>query len=108
MFWLTIKLTAVQTVQPEFLPDGRTVQQQQQLQQNNQAFISGNGTGGVKRTIAQVDGANDTSSSEDDDDDDDDDIDDEIGDNDDDDEDDEKDQNSASDAVNIFSLKLFI
>lgn len=101
-----MKLIAVQTVQQEFLPDGRTVQQQQQLQQNNQTFISGNGTGGVKRTIAQIDGANDSSTSEDDDDDDDDDIDDDIGDNDDDDEDDDKDQNSASDAVNISSLNL--
>lgn len=92
----------VQTVQPEFVPDGRTVQQQQQLQQNNQTFITGNGTSGVKRTIAQIDGANDSSTSDEDDDDDDEDIDDEIGDNDDDDEDDDLDQNSASDAVSIL------
>lgn len=95
-------MSGVQAAQPEFLSDGRTIQQQQ-LQQNNQSFISGNGTGGVKRTIAQVDGANDSSTS-DDDDDDDDDIDDDIGDNDDDDEDDDKDQNSASDAVSIYYI----
>ncbi|XP_050533045.1 transcription initiation factor IIA subunit 1 [Daktulosphaira vitifoliae] len=92
-------ISGIQTVQSTEVIQ----QQQQQLQQNNQTFISGNGsTGGVKRTIAQVDGTNDSSTSDEDDDD----IDDDLGDDDDDDDDeddDKEDQNSASDAEPLNS-----
>lgn len=80
------------------MPDGQTEQQQQQqqFQQYSPTITCENGASPYKRTIDQIDGANDSSTSEDDDDTDDTKI------------SDEDDNNDSDKDTNIVEVNIFI